>query len=205
LFAPGTNVAYNDHEVFLLGRILTRLAGESEKSLFKRRIADVIGMNPWDWGTSGTTDGIELSNAAGTPNTPGVQTTPRQMARFGLLYLNRGNWNGKQLLPASFVDEAVRNQVVGAGRSTFLYQRYGFYWWTNDVMPDGKRPWPDAPPGSYTSHGHGSNFCVVIPKWNMVVVRMGTHPIYSGATRLGDVKWNPFFAKLGEALKAGSR
>jgi CubicO group peptidase (beta-lactamase class C family) len=205
LFEAGANVQYNDHEVFLLGSILTRLAGESEQSLFKRRIADPIGMAPWDWGVSGKVDGLDLNNAAGTPTTPGIQTTARQMARFGLLYLNRGNWKGRQLLPAAFVDEAVRNQVTGTGKSNFLHQRYGFYWWTNGVMPGGNRPWPDAPPGTYTSHGHSSNFCVVIPEWRIVVVRMGTNPIAAGGMRQGDAVWNAFFAKLGESLEAGSK
>ncbi len=90
LFEPGTHVQYHDHQVFLLGRLLTRLAGESEQSVFKQRIADPIGMTRWDWGISGKVDGIDLNNAAGTPTTPGLQTTARQMARFGHLYLNRG-------------------------------------------------------------------------------------------------------------------
>jgi CubicO group peptidase (beta-lactamase class C family) len=202
LYEPGTQVRYNDHEVFLLGSILTQLAGESEKALFKRRIADPIGMTRWDWGISGKVKGIELNNAAGTPTTPGIQTTALQMARFGLLYLNRGNWNGKQLLPASFVVQATKNQVVGAGASRFLYGRYGFYWWTNDIRPDGKRPWPSAPPKAYTSHGHGCNFCYVIPEWNMVVVRMGTIPVASASTPSSplDLVWDTFFAKVAEAL-----
>jgi CubicO group peptidase (beta-lactamase class C family) len=137
LFEAGTQVQYHDHQVFLLGSILTMLAGESEKALIKRRIADAIGMTQWDWGVSGTLNGLELNNAAGTPTTPGILTTARQMARFGLLYLNHGNWKGKQLLPAFFVDEAAKNQVPGIGESTFLHGRYGFYWWTNDIMPNG--------------------------------------------------------------------
>jgi CubicO group peptidase (beta-lactamase class C family) len=200
-YEPGTRVEYQDHQVFLLGSIVTRLAAESEKSLFKRRVADPIGMTRWDWGVSGEVDGLAMNNAAGTPNTPGVQTTPREMARFGLLYLSRGNWDGKQLLPAAFVDEAARNQVPGAGRSTFLHMRYGFYWWTNDLMPDGRRPFPSAPPGTYTSHGHGCNFCVVIPEWNMVVVRMGTHRI--GPITDVEAKWDVFFAKVADALGVG--
>jgi CubicO group peptidase (beta-lactamase class C family) len=202
LFDAGTKVQYNDHEVLLLGSILTRLAGESERALFKRRIADPIGMTRFDWGVSGKVNGIELNNAAGTPTTPGVQTTARQMARFGLLYLNRGYWNGKQLLPASFVDEAGRNQVAADGASKFLYHRYGLYWWTNGVRPDGRRPWPSAPPRTYTAHGHSCNFCYIIREWNMVVVRMGTVPLGTGVSALAkqDVLWDTFFAKVAEAL-----
>lgn len=53
-FEPGTQVQYHDHQVCLLGAILTRLAGESLQALFKRRIADPIGLTHWDWGVSGT-------------------------------------------------------------------------------------------------------------------------------------------------------
>jgi CubicO group peptidase (beta-lactamase class C family) len=202
LFEAGTQVQYHDHQVLLLGRILTRIAGEPLQAVFKRRIADPIGMKRWGWGVVGSVDGIALNNAPGNPAKPGIQTTARQMARLGYLYLNRGNWNGKELLPSSFVEEVTRNQAPAAGKSAFLHSRYGFYWWTNDVMPDGKRPWPAAPPGTYTSHGHSSNFCFVVPKWNMVVVRMGTIPLSSGAggLRYEDARRNTFFAKLGEAL-----
>jgi len=203
LFEAGTQAQYHDHQVFLLGRILTQLAGESEHALFKRRIADPIGMSQWDWGVSGKVNGIELNNAAGTPSrAPGIQTTAREMARFGLLYLNRGQWKGRQLLPASFIEEATKNQVLGVGESAFLHARYGFYWWTNDKKPDGKRPWPSAPPRTYASHGHSCNFCFVIPEWNMVVVRMGTEPVRSGVAGLAEVDrlWDTFFGKLAVAL-----
>ena len=198
-YEPGTEVRYRDHQVFVLGAILTRLAGESMQAVFERRVAGPIGLTKWDWGVSGEVGGITLNNAAGTPSKAlGIQITARQMARFGYLYLNRGNWNGKQLLPASFVEEAGRNQVPGAGASTFLHGRYGLYWWTNDVMPNGKRPWPAAPPRTYTAHGHGCNFCFVIPEWNMVLVRMGTASV--ARTVKQEELWNGFFTHLADAM-----
>jgi CubicO group peptidase (beta-lactamase class C family) len=200
-FEPGTQVQYHDHQVFVLGAILTDLAGEPLQAIFKRRIADPIGLTQWGWGVSGRVNGIDLNNAAGTPSkAPGIQITARQMARYGHLYLNRGNWNGRQLLPASFVEEAGRNQVPMAGASNFLHGRYGLYWWTNDVRPDGKRPWPAAPPRTYTAHGNGCNYCFVIPEWNMVVVRMGTTSL--GKTPPQDVRWSAFFAGLAGAVNA---
>lgn len=198
-YEPGTQIAYSDHQVFLLGAVITKLAGKSERDLFQERIADPIGMTRWDWGVSGEVDGIVLNNAAGTPNTPGIQTTPLDLARLGLLYLNRGNWDGKQLLPASFVDEATKNQVARAGRSRDLHGRYGFYWRTNDLMADGERMWPAAPPGTYMSNGHGCNFCIVLPEWNMVIVRMGTVTVAARDGR--NNKFNGFFARIGEALR----
>ena len=197
-YEPGANVAYQDHQVFLVGAVVTRLSGKSEKELFQERIAGPIGMTRWDWGVSGTIDGLTLNNSAGTPNTPGIQTTPLDLARFGLLYLNRGNWDGKQLLSASFVDEAHKNQVPRAGRSRDLWGRYGFFWRNNDVMANGNRMWPSAPPSTYMTNGNGCNFCIVLPEWNMVIVRMGTTPVVGGAKR--HAVFDGFFERVGEAM-----
>ncbi|MBI3463980.1 MAG: DUF1080 domain-containing protein [Planctomycetes bacterium] len=205
-FEPaGSQVAYNDHDVHLLGRILaTRVAREPLKDIFQRRIAEPIGMSRWDWGVSGTVDRITHYNAAGTParqGNGGIQTTARELARLGLLYLNRGYWNGRQLLPASFVDQAGAVQVPATmpGRSrSFLSGAYGFYWWTNGEMATGKRRLPSAPSQTYFAHGHNCNFCYVIPEWNMVVVRLGRERIREGVTALADLDqlWDAFRAKL---------
>jgi CubicO group peptidase (beta-lactamase class C family) len=204
LFEAGVKWQYHDHGVHLLGAILTRIAGEPVKDLFKRRIADPIGMTDWDWGVSGVVNGTVLNNVSGNPAAKGhggIRTTAREMARFGHLFLNRGNWNGKQLISASFVDEATTNQVPTSIGFNNWDRRgsYGFYWWTNGVMANGKRPWPSAPPKTYTNHGHSANFCFVIPEWNMVVVRMGTLPI-PGSRAQHDQLWDTFFGKVADAL-----
>jgi CubicO group peptidase (beta-lactamase class C family) len=213
LFEPGTTIQYNDHDVFLLGKILTLVAQEPLSAVFKRRIADPIGMTKWEWAVSGTVEGIDLNNPPGNPGgqgAGGVHTTAREMARFGLLFLNRGNWNGMQLLSASFIEKATTNQVPASYgyRNHDFRGRYGFYWWTNGVMPalsgaegaNGKRPWPSAPAKTYTSHGRSANFCFVIPEWNMVIVRMGTSPISKNIAK-GEQLWNEFFSRLKQALR----
>lgn len=181
-FQPaGSQVAYQDSNVHLLGRIVAmHLAHEPLKDLFKRRVADPIGMSHWDWGISGTVEGMTHYNAAGTPalkGNGGIRITPLDVARFALLFLNRGNWNGKQLLSTAFVDEATRNQVpvTTPGRSSKGWSgAYGFYWYTNGILSDGKRRWPSAPAGTYAAQGGGSNRFYVIPEWNMVVVTLGS-------------------------------
>jgi len=150
-------------------------------------------------------EGIDLNNPPGNPGgqgAGGVHTTARQMARFGLLFLNRGNWNGVQLLSAPFIEKATTNQVPTSHgyRNHDFRGRYGFYWWTNGIRANGKRPWPSAPAKAYTSHGRSANFCFVIPEWNMVIVRMGTSPISSNIGQ-GEQMWNEFFRKLQQALK----
>jgi CubicO group peptidase (beta-lactamase class C family) len=205
LFEAGTTVQYNDHDVFLLGKILTLITREPLSSVFERRIARPIGMTKWTWGVSGRVEGIDLNNPPGNPGgrgAGGVQTTAREMARFGLLFLNRGNWNGTRLLSASFVEKATTNRVPTSYgyRNLDLRGRFGFYWWTNGIMVNGQRPWPSAPARAYTSHGRSSNFCYVVSEWNMVLVRMGTSRI-SRKVRQTERLWNEFFKRLRPAVK----
>jgi len=207
---PGSAWAYSDPNPHMLGYILTRKAGKSLKSIFKERIADRIGIAPgsWDWSDYGVRDGYLFNNPAGTPHRPrgtmnqvqgGLWITPRELARVGLLYLNRGAWDGQQVLSASFVDQAGSNQApltIEKAASFDLRGRYGYYWWTNGVRSDGTRPWPDAPSDAYTPQGKGRNFLFVIPSWRMVIVRMAQRdvPVLDGSH--GDPTWNAFFRRL---------
>lgn len=198
-YEAGTACAYHDHDVFLLGSILTYIAEQPLKDIFKSRIANPMGMTRWDWGICGVLDnGVALNNVAGTPaKNPGIQTTARELARLGLLYLNGGNWNGKQLLSPSFIDQATTNQVpsylpnpTGADPGG----HYGFYWWTNGVMRDGKQTWPSAPPKTYSARGGSGNYCFILPEWNMVIVRLGINSSISNET------WDKFFDKLDKSI-----
>jgi CubicO group peptidase (beta-lactamase class C family) len=203
-FEPaGSQIAYQDSNVHLLGRIVAmHLAQEPLKDLFKRRIADPIGMTHWDWGISGEVEGMTHYNVAGTPalkGNGGIRVTPLEGARFALLLLNRGNWNGEQLLSASFIDEATSNQVpvTTPGRSSKGWSgAYGFYWYTNGVRSDGKRRWPAAPAGTYAAQGGGENRFYVIPEWNMVVVTLGSS---NPNARVGG-SIDTFFAQVTDAL-----
>jgi CubicO group peptidase (beta-lactamase class C family) len=210
-YTPRTQLSYRDPNVHMLGYILTRVAGRSLEDVFRDEVADKIGMMDWEWSYYNDVDGIRFNNPAGTPRDyeattlneaqSGIWTTPLELARFGLLYLNRGNWNGEQILDADYVDTAISNQVEPSIPSRpALAGRYGFYFWTNGVRADGTRPWPSAPPRATTPHGGGRNFCFVLPEWNMVVVRMSptTHSPM-GNTR-EDV-WEGFFKILKDGVK----
>ncbi|HSW02568.1 MAG TPA: serine hydrolase [Sedimentisphaerales bacterium] len=96
LFAPGSQYAYWDSAMNQFGHILTRIADEPMKDLFKRRIADPIGMDPseWNWGDFGKIDGMTINGGSGNSNKH-IFIPARQIARLGYLFLNRGNWNGR--------------------------------------------------------------------------------------------------------------
>ena len=67
-------------------------------------------MSDWTWTDYGLVDGVVMVNPSGIYQ-GGIHTTARQMARYGYLYLNRGNWKGRQLIDASWVDLATANRV----------------------------------------------------------------------------------------------
>lgn len=193
LFDPGTEFKYHDPAVHQMGRILTGIASEPFESLFKRRVADPIGMSNWIWHDTQVVDGIVLNNPSGIYD-GGMHITAPDLARHGLLYLCRGNWNGRQLLSSTWVEQATSNQVP----SSLPYNnfdrtgRFGFMWWTNGMDREGNRPWPAAPIGTYTALGGFRNYCFIIPEWDMVIVRMEDHVEISNS----DQVWNHFFSIL---------
>lgn len=197
---PGSQYAYWDSAMNTFGLALTKIAGEPIERFFDRRVADPIGMKNWDWGDYATVDGVVVNGGSGNGDKH-IFITAREMARFGLLFLNRGRWNGRQLVPESWVAEATRVQVPATmpwahpeseidGRGV-----YGFNWWRNGLKPDGTRKLPAAPEGMFWASGHNNNKCFVIPEWDMVVVRLGLDG------KAQDEAWNGFLAKVAESLK----
>ncbi|MCK4965821.1 serine hydrolase, partial [bacterium] len=200
LFEPGESFKYHDASIHLLGYVLTKIAGEPLENIYRRRIADPVGMTKWEWKDFGVVDGILLNSPSGIYK-GGIHITARELARHGLLYLNRGKWNGKQLLNADWVDIATTTQVPASvvTKHYDLTGRFGFMWWTNGVKSSGNRPWSSAPPKAYTAHGGGRNFCFVIPEWNMVIVRLGDAP--DGRPSMDRMTlWNNVLKKVGDAI-----
>jgi CubicO group peptidase (beta-lactamase class C family) len=226
LFAPGTRYAYWDSAMNLFGLVLTRAAGEPLEQLFKRRIADPIGMNPrqWAWGDYATVDGLVVNGGSGNGGKH-VTISARQMARLGHLFLNKGNWNGRQLLRREWVEAATSVQVPASlpwaqpeseidGRGV-----YGFNWWVNgatrraglalpsiDTGAGRASPallkWPGAPPGTFAASGHNNNRMFVIPEWKLVIVRLG---LDQQDGRIADEIWSRFLQLVGEARTGEKR
>jgi CubicO group peptidase (beta-lactamase class C family) len=92
---PGSKYAYWDSAMNQLAHALTRIAGEPIAGLFKRRIADPIGMDAmrWYWPAFDTQDGLVVNGGAGNHEAD-VHISARDLARLGLLYANRGRITG---------------------------------------------------------------------------------------------------------------
>ena len=207
LFAPGSKYAYWDSAMNQFGNVLTRIAGEPIEDLFKRRIADPIRMNrdKWDWGDFGKVDGIVVNGGSGNHGKH-IRICARELARFGHLVLNKGNWNGKQLISQSWVNAAAKAQVpasmpLGHPSSADGRGVYGYNWWSNGVKADGKRKWPGAPAGAYSASGYNNNDMVVIPEWDMVIVRLG---LDESKFKITDAIYGTFLQKVGQAISAGA-
>jgi|GEM_PF-267492 len=197
---PGSQYAYWDSAMNLFALILTRIAGEPLEELLRRRVAEPIGMSGWDWGEYATVDALVVNGGSGNADKH-VVLSALEMARFGLLFLNRGAWQGRPVIPRWWVDAATRVQVPAAvpwaqpeseidGRGL-----YGYNWWCNGIGADGRRKFPGAPPGTFWASGHNNNKCFVVPEWDMVIVRLGL----DGKAR--DEVWDAFLAKVGEAIR----
>jgi CubicO group peptidase (beta-lactamase class C family) len=206
---PGSKYAYWDSAMNQFANVLTRIAGEPIEKLFKRRIADPIGMNPdkWDWGDLRVVDGVVVNGGSGNQNKH-IFICARELARLGHLFLNRGKWKGKKLISERWVAEATRTHVPSSmplghpqsgidGRGV-----YGYNWWTNGVKPDGKRKWPGAPTETYSASGYNNNDMFIIPEWRMVIVRMGLDQGSDGP--ISDATYSTFLSKVGQAITDSS-
>ncbi|MHC4355933.1 MAG: serine hydrolase domain-containing protein, partial [Planctomycetota bacterium] len=169
---PGSRYAYWDSAMNQFANVLARIAEEPIETLFKRGIADPIGMNrsKWDWGDFGEVDGTVINGGSGNGNKH-MFISARELARFGHLFLNRGKWKGGT---------------------------YGYNWWANGIKADGKRKWPDAPVGTYAASGYNNNDMFVISKWNMVIVRLG---LDQRDVKITDATYDTFLKKVGEAIE----
>lgn len=194
-FPPGTEFMYWDEATQHYGYVLTQIVGESLEDYLKRRILDPIGIHHWKWNPDSTGKVLNW--------TGGLEISAEDLARFGLLYLNRGNWKGRQLIDAGWVDEATRVQVPNTIPDALPTSSrkgsgvYGYHWWPNGVTTEGKRRWPDAPLSTYARSGYNNNDLFIIPDWRMVTVRLGLDEREDPIT---NAEYNTFLRMVGESL-----
>ncbi|MGQ9590844.1 MAG: serine hydrolase [Planctomycetota bacterium] len=182
---PGEAFDYSDYNMALF---FDALVLRVYKTSWERADAGVL--RPLLAGPIGCEDEPTLL-AFGPGDRPGrLAISPRDFARFGLLYLRGGEWEGKRLvredhirlvtstpLPNSIPRTAGKDapmipgqRSIGGGKNqTDHMGSYSFAWWTNGVDREGKRHWPDAPEDTYGAFGHGGiRAMVVIPSLDLV-------------------------------------
>jgi CubicO group peptidase (beta-lactamase class C family) len=207
LFRPGEKYAYWDSAMNVFGLVLTVIAGEPLEALLKRRVMDPIGVDAakWKWGERKAPAGVRVKVNSGSGNAGGhVQISARAFARFGHLFLNGGQWDGKPLVGKDWVEKATAVQVPATLADGFPKSGiagsgcYGFNWWVNGVKPDGKRKWPGATDRTFAALGHNNNLLFVVPEWQMVVVRLG---LDQADRKIADAEAGEFLRRVGDAVR----
>lgn len=101
------------------------------------------------------------------------QMTPHDMARMGWLWLNKGNWNGTQIIPESWIEKATKVSDEILENEPSERHVYGLGFWCNDQA----QVWPDLPLDSFAASGAGNQHIWVCPSLDLVVVQSpGTYP-----------------------------
>ncbi len=197
-FAPGTAYAYWDEAQMMFGRVLTVVLQRTMHDFLSERVTGPIGMGPWRWLPEQTVYGLDVNNGC-----TDVYVNARQLARWGWLFLNEGNWDGRQLISKDWIKMATTVEVPATvpvadtdRKSTVGPGCYGFNWWVNGLKADGQMKLPGAPEGCYFALGYNHNMCIVIPAWSMVVVRMGE----DGHPENRDLIYGKFLQMIGNSI-----
>lgn len=164
---PASKWQYNTGAYQNLLRLLVKASGMNENEMTRQWLTERIGMTNTRW--------VERGWAKQSPPMMGLVTTPRDLARFGLLVMNKGQWNDEQLLPAALVDELTRP-------SQSLNPSYGMLFWLNasagyrtpasQTFVEGKRM-PAAPDDMVAALGAMNRFVFILPSQKIVIVRTG--------------------------------
>jgi CubicO group peptidase (beta-lactamase class C family) len=148
---PGETFRYSDTETELVGAILKKVTGKTVDVLAQEEIFAPLGITDVEWGKSPFTWAAMSSG--------GLNLRPRDWAKIGQLVLNRGAWDGRQIVPASWVDESTAEHIKTEGALT-----YGYQWWV------GRSPDKDRTVQWAAALGFNSQKTIIIPALDMVVV-----------------------------------
>lgn len=149
---PGTHFQYNTMGSYVLSAIVSKVTGQTELEFLKPRLFEPLGIDNPQWDAS--SEGYSLGGY-------GLKLRTEDIAKFGQLYLQKGTWNGRQVIPRKWVEQATSKQVPNDGESHSKMgpdwrQGYGFQFWrcTHDA---------------YRGDGASGQFCIVIPDEDAVI------------------------------------
>jgi CubicO group peptidase (beta-lactamase class C family) len=171
---PGTHFMYNTPATYMLSAIVQKVTGLTVLDYLRPRLFDPLGIENPTWGTS--PQGISLGGY-------GLSVRTEDIARFGQLYLQKGVWMGKRLIPSTWIETATARQTSsGSDPKSDWEQGYGYQFWR-------------CRHGLYRGDGAFGQFCIVMPEQDAVLA------ITSGGRNMQAVM-NLLWEKLLPALKA---
>lgn len=157
----GSRWAYHNGPYTLLDKVIENATGLTLNNYTTQKLKNPIGM-------SGLFVPVGYNNI--------FYSNAQSMARFGLLMLNKGNWNGNQIL----TDKEFYNQMINSSQN--LNKSYGYLWWLNGkssyMIPNTQFVFngplnPNAPEDMFVAIGKDGQFLNIVPSKNMVWLRMG--------------------------------
>ena len=160
---PGSRWFYHNAPYTILDQIIVGASGKEFNVYFNSKIRNPIGMDGfWIYGGY---NHLYFSS-------------PRSMARFGIMIQNEGKWNDQQILDADFVKDMTTS-------SQTLNESYGYLWWLNGqesyILPGLATPFngsiiPEAPQNSFAAMGKNGQILHIAPDEGLIIVRMGDNP-----------------------------
>jgi dihydroorotase/N-acyl-D-amino-acid deacylase len=160
---PGTHWYYNNYDFNIAGTIYEKLTGRKIFEAIQEDIAAPIGMEDYSPADGQYVRGEESIHAAYP-----FRVTARDLARFGLLMLRGGEWNGRQLIDRAWIAESTRYHSDATLYST---DGYGYMWWVaRDHNKFSHLPGVKIPEGSFSARGSGGHHVLVIPAYDLVIV-----------------------------------
>ena len=145
---PGSHFQYNSPGTYMCSAIVQKLTGQTVLDYLRPRLFEPLGIKGAEWSTS--PQGISTGGW-------GLFIRTEDIAKFGQLYLQKGKWNGKQLVPESWVEQATAKQVSNGSDPTKDWdQGYGFQFWR-------------CRHGAYRGDGAFGQFCLVLPEQDAVI------------------------------------
>lgn len=178
IFEPGSHFVYNNAASYMLSKLISITTGYSLRDYLMPRIFEPLGILSPKWESD--VNGITLGCS-------GLYLTAEELSMFGQLLLNNGVWNGKQLIPADYIEEASKPQIDTSKFDKYFAtadhkQGYGYQMWMNSY------------PGSYRMDGMYGQYVVMLPDKNAVVTYVSNEP--SNMTGILELTWNTLIDKL---------
>jgi CubicO group peptidase (beta-lactamase class C family) len=150
---PGTFFAYNQPCTNALARIICKVTGGTLNQYLLPRLYEPLGIGVHGWTTDG--EGREIGFS-------GLHSTTEAIAKLGQVYLDEGKWEGKELLPRSWMTEATRSHVVPDREDPDWSQGYGFQFWRSRH--------------GYRGDGAYGQYMVILPEADAVVAITSQSP-----------------------------
>lgn len=171
---PDQNFLYNNYNPLLIGMLIERSTGRSVSKYLEEKIWKPLGMESiGSWSLD--ENGFEKMES-------GINAKSIDFAKFGRLFLNEGNWNGKQILSKEWIAEATQPDDESDSNAFYKY-----FWWINKRL-NGK--------SDYYALGNKGQFIYICPQKKLIILRNG---IEYGLPRA--IEWTNLFYKFADKLE----